>query len=92
MKILVTGSSGYIGQHLCHYLSESYGFSITGLDTVNRKTYAENFIQQDIMSMECLKEHYDVVVHLAALVNVGDSVKYPMRYYQTNVTGTLNVL
>jgi UDP-glucose 4-epimerase len=32
------------------------------------------------------------VVHLAGLVNVGDSVKWPMRYYQTNVGGTMNLL
>ena len=42
--------------------------------------------------MVCLDEHYDAVVHLAGLVNVGDSMKWPMRYYQTNVGGTLNVM
>ena len=91
-KILITGSSGYIGQHLCHVLGDSHGFSVTGLDRVNKKTYVDKFIQQDILNMSTLNEHYDVVIHLAALVSVGDSVKYPMRYFQTNVTGTLNVM
>ena len=91
-KILVTGSNGYIGRHLCAVLADSVGFDVTGLDRIGQKTYANRFIQQDILSMECLKEHYDTVVHLAALVNLGDSVKWPMRYFQTNVAGTLNVL
>ena len=88
-KILITGSSGYIGQHLCQMLKDEY---VVGLDRVFKPQLAEKFIQEDIDNMKCLDDHYDVVVHLAALVNVGDSVKWPMRYYQTNVGGTMNLL
>ena len=88
-KILITGSSGYIGQHLCKILSDEY---VVGLDRVFKPQHADRFIQEDINSLNCLDGHYDVVVHLAALVNVGDSMKWPMRYYQTNVAGTLNVM
>ena len=88
-RILITGSSGYIGQHLCRVLAGEY---VVGLDRVFKPQHAEKFIQEDINSLNCLDDHYDVVVHLAALVNVGDSMKWPMRYYQTNVTGTLNVM
>jgi UDP-glucose 4-epimerase len=88
-KILITGSSGYIGQHLCQVLNKEY---VVGLDRVFKPQLAEKFIQEDIDNMKCLDDHYDVVVHLAGLVNVGDSVKWPMRYYQTNVGGTMNLL
>ncbi len=88
-KILITGSSGYIGQHLCQVLNKEY---VVGLDRVFKPQLAEKFIQEDIDNMKCLNDHYDVVVHLAGLVNVGDSVKWPMRYYQTNVGGTMNLL
>ena len=88
-KILITGSSGYIGQHLCQVLRDEY---VVGLDRVFKPQLAEKFIQEDIDNMNCLDGHYDVVVHLAGLVNVGDSVKWPMRYYQTNVGGTMNLL
>jgi UDP-glucose 4-epimerase len=88
-KILITGSSGYIGQHLCQVLNKEY---VVGLDRVFKPQLAEKFIQEDIDNMNCLNDHYDVVVHLAGLVNVGDSVKWPMRYYQTNVGGTMNLL
>jgi UDP-glucose 4-epimerase len=90
-KILITGSSGYIGQSLSVILKEE-GHIIHGLDRFKQPRYCDKFFMEDIDSMNCLKEDYDVVVHLAALVNVGDSVKWPMRYYQTNVGGTLNVL
>jgi UDP-glucose 4-epimerase len=37
-------------------------------------------------------EPYDAVIHLAALVNVGESEKMPIMYYITNLNGTMNVL
>lgn len=89
-KVLITGSSGYIGRHLVHILSDEY--EVTGLDMKYVNQRGAYFIQQDINNMEPLSEEYDTVVHLAALVNVGDSVKMPMQYYQTNIAGTLNVL
>jgi UDP-glucose 4-epimerase len=53
---------------------------------------AEKFVMQDITSGFDHYDHYDTVIHLAALVNVGQSMIAPMEYYKTNVTGTLKVL
>ena len=89
-KILITGSSGYIGRHLTNVLCNDY--EVFGLDRKYEPQYGFGFFEQDINNMVCLDEHYDAVIHLAALVNVGDSMKWPMRYYQTNVGGTLNVM
>lgn len=89
-KVLITGSSGYIGRHLVHMLSDEY--EVTGLDMKYVAQRGTHFIEQNINNMESLGEQYDTVIHLAALVNVGDSVKMPMQYYQTNIAGTLNVL
>ena len=36
--------------------------------------------------------HIDAVIHFAALKAVGESVEKPLRYYQNNLTGTLNLL
>ena len=88
-KILVTGSSGYIGRHLLLTLPKYY---TVGLDRVFKTQIADKFIQQDILEGKCIEGEFDVVVHLAGLVKVGDSVKWPMRYYDTNVTGTLKIL
>jgi len=89
-KILVTGSSGYIGRHLCSMMADHY--HVTGLDRIFKPTNIKDFITQDILENKIVEGHFDVVVHLAALVKVNDSVNYPMSYYKTNVSGTLNVL
>lgn len=90
-KILVTGSSGYIGSHLCHMLKDDY--EVYGLDINLSRIKLKQFYQVDInrpFRMDGMT--FDSVVHLAALVNVGESQKNPIPYYTTNITGTLNVL
>ena len=39
-----------------------------------------------------MPEHYDCVIHLAALVRVNESVERPATYYNNNINGTVNVL
>lgn len=75
--IVVTGSEGYIGSVLMEKLKGAVGTDIQYWD-----------IRQPAVpdpSVTC-------VVHLAALVRVGESVEKPQDYYDTNVTGTLNVI
>jgi UDP-glucose 4-epimerase len=88
-KILVTGCSGYIGQHLCKVLEKEY---VVGLDRVFTPVMAEKFVMQDITSGFDHYDHYDAVIHLAALVNVGESEHIPIQYYITNLNGTMNIL
>lgn len=90
-KILVTGSSGYIGQSLVRSLR--IRSHVTGLDIRPLKDNGcDQFIYYDINNMPSLDEHYDVVIHLAALINVGQSMQMPLSYFKTNFSGTLNVL
>jgi UDP-glucose 4-epimerase len=88
-KILITGSSGYIGRHLLDVLPNYY---TVGLDYNFKPQSADKFILQNILENKMVEGEFDAVVHLAGLVNVGDSVKNPMRYYETNVAGTLKML
>ena len=92
-KILVTGSSGYIGSHLCKMLSGKY--EIHGLDIHEPVVPVDKFYKVDINRLFTIPdqtEPYDAVIHLAALVNVGESEKMPIMYYITNLNGTMNVL
>lgn len=92
-KILITGSSGYIGRHLAALLMVyQKDFHVTGLDRVFKTQITDNFIEQNILESIDIKGEFDTVVHLAGLVNVGMSMQAPMDYYRTNVVGTLNML
>jgi UDP-glucose 4-epimerase len=89
-KILITGNSGYIGSHLTKLLEKDY--EVYGLDKNLPKLAPEQFYHCDINRQFSLDEEFDAVIHLAALVNVGESEQIPIQYYITNVNGTMNVL
>lgn len=91
-NILVTGSSGYIGQHLCKLLSSHY--RVYGYDTKYNMQNVDTLFEQSILNLApAAKEfEFDTVIHLAALVRVNESVQNPIAYYETNLTGTINML
>lgn len=92
-KILITGNSGYIGSHLSKMISERYpDYQIHGLDIAQPQHNITLHYIQDIRSMIGSRFEYDTVIHLAALVNVGESQLKPVDYYMTNLVGTINVL
>ena len=90
-KVLITGNSGYIGSHLCKLLDGEY--ELYGLDINNPQYPITRHRKHDIrQSLPANANTFDAVVHLAALVNVGESQVKPTDYYMTNFIGTLNVL
>ena len=90
-KILITGINGYIGQHLSKMLKDDY--DVYGIDFVDE--FTTNIQQGNIRYKHMpfmLHHHFDTIIHLAALVQVGESVRMPWEYYDTNINGTHNVL
>jgi len=92
MKILVTGSNGYIGKHLCKMLHGKYELHGIDLDDVSHTAYLSKYFPINIDEKFQLTDEYDCVIHLAALVRVGESVSQRARYEKTNIVGTRNVL
>jgi UDP-glucose 4-epimerase len=89
-KVLITGSSGYIGSHLCKMLAGKY--EVHGLDVNMPKAPVDRFYKQDINRIFDIDIEYDAVIHLAALVRVGESELSPIKYYITNLNGTMNII
>jgi UDP-glucose 4-epimerase len=90
-KILITGNSGYIGSHLTKLLDGK--FELYGIDTKNPLHQVTKHYKYDIrQEIPVNSIEFDCIIHLAALVNVGDSQKSPTDYYMTNFIGTLNVI
>lgn len=91
-KILITGSSGYIGSHLVDMLMKTSKYEVHCLDIAQPQITAHRYYCLNINNTIDLNEKFDAVIHLAALVNVGESEKIPLDYYNTNLNGTINVL
>lgn len=84
-RVIITGQEGYIGKYLWQFL-ERTGYDVLGLDI---KT--GNDITQK------LKDEYhsfkpDYIFHLAAQTSVQESIINPQKNFNTNVSGTLNIL
>jgi UDP-glucose 4-epimerase len=95
LKVLITGVTGYIGSHLAKVLFEA-GHNITGLDLEWKKhndvkRYCHRILIKDV-TRHVIDEDYDVIVHLAGLIQVEESVVRPTKYYATNLGGTVNML
>lgn len=105
--VLVTGGCGYIGSHTLLSLIESgYQVTVVdnlsnshrvALDRVEQIIGVKvGFYQADILDALALREifadnQFDSVIHFAGLKAVGESVQQPLRYYQNNVQGTVNL-
>jgi UDP-glucose 4-epimerase len=83
-KILITGSEGYIGKHLIKMIENWYDVYKLDLADISNPIDIRKDINLDV--------EFDTVVHLAALVNVSRSTKFPLEYHDTNVNGTVNCL
>jgi UDP-glucose 4-epimerase len=102
MKIFVTGGGGFIGRHLVKTLLHSHQVTIyenfsnsdrNNLDFVSNNSF--NIIEGDLSNYELLKKSlrdFDLVIHLAAKIDISESLKHPEISNLVNVQGTINLL
>ena len=108
MKILLTGGTGYIGSHTAIELiklgyeveifDNLFNSKITVLDKIAEITGVKPvFYEADMLDKSAMDEifkngNYDLVIHFAGLKAVGESVEKPLKYYENNIGGTVNIL
>ena len=99
MKILVTGAAGFVASHLCEYLMER-GHEVRamvhyGTKNIDHLKGKLEVVRGDIrFPDECMEATEDVeaIAHLAAIIHVDRSRRYPRLFWETNVGGTMNML
>jgi UDP-glucose 4-epimerase len=100
-SVLVTGGAGYIGSHAVKAMKKA-GLQVVVYDDLSAghreaARFADAFIEGGIHDVERLRHAFrdydvDAVMHFAAWLSVGDSVRDPAGYYRNNVLGALAVL
>jgi UDP-glucose 4-epimerase len=100
VRALVFGGAGYIGSVVARHLVEA-GHAVTVADNLSKGHEwavpdGVELCRVDLLDQPAvgalLKRGFDAVLHFAALSLVGESVEQPVRYFRTNVGGTLNLL
>ncbi len=101
MKVFVTGGSGYIGSVVVKRLLER-GDQVVVFDNLerghrcnldSRTKFVEGDLRDGELITECLaKVKPDAVLHFAAYALVGESMNDPLKYFDNNVTGGVNLL
>lgn len=101
--ILVTGGAGYIGSHTVLAL-QNQGYKVVILDNLS---YGHRDLVESVLDAELIvgdigdrpfldrlfsERRIDAVMNFAAFIVVGESSKYPDKYYRNNVVGTLTLL
>ncbi len=100
-SLLITGGAGYVGSHVVLAFREA-GYRVVVLDDVSTgrrsavprgTAFAEGDVADaDAVGAVIARHGVTAVVHLAASVDVAESVTQPKKYYQNNVHASANLI
>ena len=103
MTILITGGCGFIGSNAVNYLI-SLGHSVVIIDNLSSDAHDQFYFNKDAVyykinindydaCFDIFKMHsFDYVLHFAAEVQIQKCIEDPIKTYNTNLMGTLNIL
>jgi len=101
MNVLVTGGAGYVGSHCVRALCDA-GHGVVLFDNLSTghrraadpraKLMVADLSDSTTLDAAFASNSFDAVMHFAALAEVGESVREPLRYYQNNVAHTIALL
>ncbi len=101
MRVLVTGGAGYIGSVIVEELIRA-GHEATVFDSLARghidaihpqaKLICGLVHDRPLLAQTLRERRIDAVIHMAAFIEVGESVSHPALYFQNNVAGSLEVV
>ncbi|OQX61150.1 MAG: UDP-glucose 4-epimerase GalE [Anaerolineaceae bacterium 4572_5.1] len=101
MNIFITGGAGYIGSAAAQKLLEA-GYKVTVYDaliTGHREAIPNGvqLVEANLANKEALRQAltsqpFDAVMHFAAFIEAGESMKNPGKYYQNNLVNSINLI
>ncbi len=101
MKILITGGAGYIGSHVVRQLGERGADTLVVLDDLSTG-HREAVLYGEVRRVDLADERgvsavlregcFDAVIHMAASVQVAESLRHPERYFANNADNTARLL
>lgn len=95
MKVIVIGSKGFIGQHLCHFFRER-GAEVWGADVVvdyvNTETYYLIDSSNSDFSSVFKQQKFDLCVNCSGAASVPASLKNPVRDFYLNTVNVFKLL
>lgn len=104
MNMLITGGAGFVGSHLCekYATEENTVFCLDGA-SFNRVKHlcskrekffcvGANMLDKPLLTNTVGGNDLDAIIHLAAQVRIDTAKSLPAQTWETNVTGTLNLL
>lgn len=100
-KVLITGSAGFLGSHLCDKFVKE-GYKVTGIDNLLTgrlnnlsqldKNPALTFINKDVTIPIILDQDIDLVLHFACPASPNDYLNHPIHTMKVDSLGTLHTL
>ncbi len=101
MKVIVTGGGGYIGSFMVKALCDR-GEEVFVIDNFQRgykdavdsraQIFQGDLLDKNFVESTLTKVSPESIVHFAGLISVGESMKFPGLYLESNIMGALNLI